>query len=674
MSEIKKELLESELSFEQSHLDTANNCVKSSKKQLFERLEQGSNKFISHNQNRVEQNAITENSIKMYNKYDGVNDKLIFGRLDLDDGSIYHIGKIGVSDNEQRKIVLDWRAPLSGKYYQSRPTDTQGVSRKRSIKINNNKVLRISDELFNGKLSSTSIPTKDSTLFENITSLRDKRMQSVVSSLQYDQDEIIRSEDKGAVIITGAPGTGKSVVALHRAAYLLYKKREIMSRKGVLILGPNNQFTEYISEVLPSLGENQTVVATTLDLYDPDIKIAKTEPEYLIKIKSSKKMAEIIEKAIWEEIKIPNQYISINFIDIIVKIRSEVVKKIVKSAKIQSDTYNEGRVMAMLGLMDVVADEMLSMRGFEANDKFSKYEMLTEIRESKIARRVLNSIWMPRTPSYIISKVLADKERLATYCEGIFDDSEVSNLCKASEDWKLECWSSYDIPLLDEIYSILGEISIQTVDSYSSFDESDKDFEVNYNTITNRNWRYGHVIVDEAQDITEMEWRMILRRVSNSSITIVGDQFQKINPGCCVYLEDLKSFFTQYTYYNLNINYRTPKSVLDYAEAELRSFGLARSSEVISIRDEERSIIVLSLDDLGNYLKNNSLLGSTAVITADGDYIDVLKEFEHMSPEYSRGREFDNVFLSHKDILSNKGINSLYISSTRANKLLIVIK
>ena len=147
MSEIKKELLESELSFEQSHLDTANNCVKSSKKQLFERLEQGSNKFISHNQNRVEQNAITENSIKMYNKYDGVNDKLIFGRLDLDDGSIYHIGKIGVSDNEQRKIVLDWRAPLSGKYYQSRPTDTQGVSRKRSIKIYH-KFLRLNQIVF----------------------------------------------------------------------------------------------------------------------------------------------------------------------------------------------------------------------------------------------------------------------------------------------------------------------------------------------------------------------------------------------------------------------------------------------------------------------------------------------------------------------------------------------
>ena len=674
MSDIEKDLLESEINAEQAHLDTANSCISEIKKLLVERLEGNSNKFISHNQNRVEHNAITENSINMLNKYDGVVDKLIFGRLDLDDGSVYHIGKIGVADSQQRKIVLDWRAPVSGKYYQSRPTDTQGVSRKRSIKINNNRVLRISDELFNSKMSSTSIPTKDSTLFENITSYRDKKMQSVVSSLQFEQDEIIRSEDKGAVIITGAPGTGKSVVALHRAAYLLYKKKDIMSRKGVLILGPNKEFTEYISDVLPSLGENQTVVATTLDLYDSDITISKEDPEYLIKIKSSKKMAEVIDRAIWGQIKIPNGSISLNFIDIAIIIKSDVIKKIVKNAKIQSDTYNEGRVIAMLALMDVIADEMLKMRGFEANDIYSKNEMLTEIRESSIARRNLNSIWMPKTPSYILSKVLSKSEDLARYSEGIFSQMEISNLSKACVYWASESWSSNDIPILDEIYSKLGEIAINTVDSYSSFESDERDFEINDSTIKNRSWRYGHVIVDEAQDITEMEWRMILRRVSNDSITVVGDQFQKINPGSCVNLENLKYQFNRYTEYNLNVNYRTPKSVLDYAEGELQRFGLKRGSEVISIRDEKQSIIMVTMDTLKRYLDSNSHLGSTAVITADGNLIEELREFEHMSPEYSRGREFDNVFIYYHDILTKKGINALYIGSTRANKKLIVIK
>jgi DNA helicase IV len=661
------EILNNELIEEQGVLDHANTILNSTKKEIVDRLDSSKNIRTTHIQSNDEINAIRDNSIKLYEKLDNIDDKLIFGRIDLSDGQSYHIGKIGVKDKNQNNIVLDWRAKVSGKYYQSRPTDCMGVSRKRSIRVENNKVISISDELFDSFYKESSVLSRDNILLDNILSNKKDKMSSVVNSLQIEQDTIIRDIFDGALIISGAPGTGKTVVALHRAAYLLYTKREYLSKKGVLIIGPSKGFNNYISDVLPSLGEGYARIATISELYDHEI-VADYEDERLITIKSKEEIAILLKNIVVNEIIIPNNDLVIDFIDTKITLSKDIVKRIIRRNINTMSNYNEGRVETLLELMNIIADLLIEIRGEDPEDKSIKLETISEIRASKNARRSLNSLWMPKKPIEIVMKSLGDYEKLCIAGEGLFTKSELVALGRNVDNWSNLKLSRFDIPILDEIKEILGDLPYNYATSYSYNDvDNSYEYEINNDELySNNGWRYGHIIVDEAQNISQMEWRMLLRRVSNNSFTICGDDNQKITTASTMKLSNLNKYFTKMKEYKLLINYRTPEEILSYAESELEKAGIVRTDLIKSIRSEPESLKYIKNDLL---LDNN--LGSLVVITNDPDkYKD---KYYCLTPIESQGREFDTVILDYNSV-KNDGVNAIYVAASRANKRLYILE
>jgi len=663
---IDDEILGNEIAKEQDVLDLANGILKTTKNEIIDRLESSKNIKTTHIQSNNEINAIRDNSIKLFEKLESIDDKLIFGRIDLIDGQSYHIGKIGIKDKNQNNIVLDWRAKVSGKYYQSRPTDCMGVSRKRSIKVDKNKVISISDELFDTTYQESSIRSRDNALLDNILSNKKDKMSSVVNSLQHEQDTIIRDTFDGAVVISGAPGTGKTVVALHRAAYLLYNKREYLSKKGVLIIGPSKGFNNYISDVLPSLGEGYARIATLSELYDHEIT-SEYEDDRLVNLKSNDAMAKLLKNIVINEIVIPKSDLIIDFLDTKILLPKEVVKRVLRRNINTMSSYNEGRVEALLELINIVADLLIEKRGEDIEDKLIKLETLSEIRESKNARRILNSLWMPRKPVEVVSKFLGDYEKLCKAGEELYTKDELSVLGRNIENWKNLNLSRHDIPILDELKEILGDLPYNLASSYSLIaDNYSDEYEINIDELySNNGWRYGHIIVDEAQNISQMEWRMLLRRVSNNSFTICGDDNQKITATSTIKLSNLNKYFTKMKEYKLLINYRTPVEILDYAEGELMKAGIERINKIKSIRSEPDCVKFINENSV---LENNQ--GLIAVITNDPEkYKD---KYLCLSPLESQGREFDTVILDYNSI-KNDGVNSIYVAASRANKRLYII-
>lgn len=650
---------------EQSILDKANKAIEKNKDILINRLESSKKIKTSHIQNNNELNALRENSMKLLEKYELVKDKLIFGRIDLLDGQCYHIGKIGVKDIDHKNLVLDWRAPVAGKYYQSTPKENLGLSRKRSIKIENNNVTSISDELYDDKLKDCSVMSSNNLLIDSILSSKGEKMQSVVNTIQVEQDKIIRDTVNKAIVVSGAPGTGKTVVALHRAAYLLYTERDILSKKGVLIVGPSKDFNNYISDVLPSLGEGYARVATFSELYGVD-NLEVYEDDRLIFIKSKSKMSDFLKKGVINEIKLPNEDLVIDFIDIKVRMSKDYVKKVLTNTAKNMENYNEGRVTALSEIINKVIENMILLRGEDPNDEYIKIECYNEIRESKNAKRVLNLLWMPRTPEEMMVRFLGNTEKVITASEGILSKEELSIILKNIKNWNELKLSIYDVPLLDELYFLLGQIPYNISNSYSM--EDDDNYEILDNEHWyNKEWKYGHVIVDEAQNVSEMEWRMILRRMSNKSITISGDDQQKITPACTIKLSDMESIITNIKYYELNINYRTPAEIINWAEGELCKKNIKRKKEIVSVRSEAGSLVFLNnYEELGE-IKNFD--GSIAIISNSKNYSN---NFESITALESQGREFDYVILDYRS-LKYESINTLYVASTRANKKLFVV-
>ena len=636
--------------------------------------------------------------------------RLCFGRLDLTDGGHLYIGRTGLTDGENR-IQIDWRAPAASPYYQASARNPLGLQRRRHISTTGRRVTGVHDDVFDFDSIDEDQLTGDSRLFAALNRERTGRMGEIVETIQAEQDRIVRSEHRGILVVEGGPGTGKTVVALHRAAYLLYRDRAKLERSGVLVVGPSGRFLDYIDEVLPALGETGVVLATISELY-PGVDATISDPDDVAALKGDLRMAAVIRNAVANIRRRPNRGLALSFGKHTVKITSKMIDNATRKAFSEDEEHNVARTRFLSTLIEQAITQLAELRELDPSDEYERSDLDEEIRESAQAKRELNLLWMPSTAEHLVRTLFSDPEKLAVAARGVLTPAEQRLLLR-----RLPIWSEQDIALLDEAAELLGEIDLPgesrrhlqemelatesarsagytaaaaeaILDRYHGTRDAGS---IADRALADRSWAYGHVIVDEAQELTPMAWRMLLRRVPSKSMTVVGDPFQTSTPGApgswAAALDPVAP--RRWMVETLTVNYRTPGKIMDVAHDVMSGSGHEMSTT--AVREGEFEPVVTQLPDtaavitaaleeftgvsgLKAIIAPKQLLAklrAAAGISASGATV---KDPLVIDAQQSKGLEFDNVVVVEPAlIVEETGLASLYVSLTRPTQRLSVL-
>ncbi len=661
---------------EQAHLDRAMARVDELRDRFSSRAGVDGS-FITHHQIREEQNAMITHTLSRLADLERAESRLVFGRIDTDSGDEYRIGRLGVSDEAQNPLVIDWRAPVAESFYQATATSPAGLRRRRHISTCDRQVNRVVDDVFDRNLLDVSVLSSDGMLMEALEGERTGRLGDIVATIQADQDRIMRSDGDGLLVVEGAPGTGKTVVALHRAAYLLYRRREQLARRGILVIGPNQRFVRYIEDVLPALGETQMVLTTVGSLF-PGIDTEHSDPDLLAALKGDLRLAELIGRVVAARVKLPAGGLDVEVNGDVVHLPLGVLRQAARVARDVDPRHNVAREPFIVRLMHEVTDRLVTVRGLDEDDPFARTEVLAELRETASVRRALNGCWLPVTPQKLLGRYLSDPGELRRCAEGILTGVEIARLARAGDNWAREQWTVSDIALLDEAAELLGTAPVRTVGEYEVEDEPvDLLEDLAERAAGDREWVYGHLIVDEAQELTPMEWRMLLRRVPSRSATVVGDMAQRSRPGATGDWQDLISMFRTGRREQLTVNYRTPAAVMDLAESVLVAHGKAAEGRTVrSVREVDGSVVIHDrVLGVAPLLEDPPARGTGAVVAPSDILIGLTAhpDWSRIRPDEAKGLEFDQVVvLEPGRILAEDGLACLYVALTRPTQSLVV--
>lgn len=423
-------------------------------------------------------------------------------------GQAFHIGRVAVWSDEHDPLVVDWRAPVAEPFYRATGVEPLGLARRRHFATRGRELLGIEDEFFGEGsearnaalgLASAGGPTGvkgEQTLIAALETARTGKLGDIVGTIQGEQDEVIRSPLPGILIVQGGPGTGKTVVALHRAAYLLYTHRFPLAGQGVLVIGPNRLFLTYIEQVLPSLGESGVELVVLADLVS-DVRVQGSDPQPVGRVKGHPKMAKLIRRAVRHRERELREDLVIGHGAQRIRLRVEDSREIIASARRRGRTHNHGRKFVVQEVY-----ERLSASGRYELDSTELKEQLSGTIEM---REALEWMWPVLTPAQLLHDLYGSTALLRAAGRDLFSDDELALLFRERTHVSDVLWTTDDVPLLDEASSHLG-----------SRPKKGKGGLHELRT-------YGHIVIDEAQDLSPMQLRMIERRSLNGSITIVGD-------------------------------------------------------------------------------------------------------------------------------------------------------
>lgn len=514
-------------------------------------------------------------------------DGLIFGRLDALDGTARRIGRIGISaaNDDAEPMVIDWRAPAARPFYMATPVEPLGQARRRHVRIEGVSVVGVDDEPLDG--ANTSGLVGEGALFSALSERRSGQMVSAAATLQREQDEIVRADVHGPLVVQGGPGTGKTVVALHRAAYLLFASPQLAAR-GVLTLGPSRRFLDYIAQVLPALGET-AIVAATPDTLIPGVTVTAEEPRITEEIKGRALWQPALTRYVaartpesapvdfvWEgeQYEIPS-FLVARLIETAVSGRSyhaarrwfheqmhdrfaHAVAERFEDVYARIDDGLEDVVHARVSFQEVDRDnEGSELDGVLSEEELDK--LREDIAHSPRVAAVLAGTWPILDADEELQRLMGDDTLLGQFVP------ELSTAERQAVLTRKRGWASSDIPLLDAMCHLLGDNTISP--EYDTF--------VSERAASRRDWVYGHVIVDEAQELSEMQWHMVARRSPQLSITAVGDIDQAETPHQhTTWAQAVDSVFGQrWTQAKLTIGYRTPAEVMALTGPILREAG-----------------------------------------------------------------------------------------------------
>jgi AAA domain/UvrD-like helicase C-terminal domain len=481
---------------------------------------------------------------------DVADDGLVFGRLDMKLSEIRYVGRIGVRTREHDSLVIDWRAPAAEAFYRATPEDPQDVIRRRVLHSRGHSVIDIEDDLLDPSAAGDLTIVGDGAFLASLARTRDGSMRDIVATIQREQDEVIRAPADGTVIVRGGPGTGKTAVALHRVAYLLFRHRRRFGTRGVLIVGPNRRFTSYIERVLPSLGEGSAALRSLGELVDGASASVHDSPD-LLRIKGAGTMARVLRRAVTGHAPGAPDQVTVVHAGVVVRLDRPRLDKVRHNVHQRSrNSVNRARSRAAEILLDALWDRFVEIGGLVDAPGIKKGEFVAGVRDQRTFTDFLVAWWPIRRPLDVL-RSLGDLPRLR---EAAGPDLSRAQTRPLAASFRAGVLSYQDIALLDEIDHLLGPLPRRarvtededpfTVDGINIITGEDVgEWEPALRELTTATQRmersrrvddetgddpveYGHIVVDEAQDLSPMQWRMLGRRGRQATWTVVEDPAQ----------------------------------------------------------------------------------------------------------------------------------------------------
>ncbi len=723
-----------------------------------------------HRQARLDRDAFVARLAGRLAHLSAVERGLCFGRLDRRDGSRMYVGRLGLFGDDQEPLLVDWRAPVAQPFYRATPAAPGDVVRRRHLRTRGRVVVDVDDDALDlDALSDDDLQALngEAALLASLAAGRTGRMADIVATIQAEQDRVIRSELPGILVVQGGPGTGKTAVALHRAAYLLYTHRQRLARRGVLVVGPTPTFLRYIEQVLPSLGETNVLLSTIDELY-PGVTPTAREPVETAALKGDLRMVDVLAAAVRDRQRAPDGWLEVAVDGQVLRLDRTTCEQARRRARETGLPHNQarqvfehellaaltGRVVARLTadlpVVDLPDDDLLA--DDLPNDRLldgERDEIRAELVAAPEVRAAVDRLWPVLTPQQLLASLFTSPERLAAAAPDMGPAARALLLrpAPAGEDgtgW----WTGADAPLLDEAAELLGEdgeaaaraearhaererrelayargvLEIATIGDAARYtpDTSSLDPALlagRYRqrsaegTIAelarqDRTWTFGHVIVDEAQELSAMAWRMLLRRIPHRSMTVVGDIAQTSAVwGAKSWARMLEPHGAgRRRTVELTVNYRTPAEIMALAAGVLaavapdldpprsvRQTGVAPwslrldpgewparlpkviAAEAAALGGGRLAVLVPAarLDEIGRLL---SVALPQTVAVQSPDALDA--PVAVLSVAEAKGLEFDAVVVVDPSAIlggSPHGANDLYMALTRATRRLGIV-
>lgn len=678
-----------------------------------------------------------------------VQDRLVFGRLYSIDGTSNYIGRLGLLDENRSHLLTDWRADAARPFYEATAEDPMNIVVRRHVSLQGRQVKGIEDDVLDlhSPLAQQAVENGtlngEGSLLASLAARRTSKMSDIVSTIQSEQDKIIRSPLNEVLVVQGGPGTGKTAVALHRAAYLLYTHRQRMTHSGVLIVGPSQTFLRYIEQVLPSLGETG-VLTRTIGTLLPGFSVSETDTPTVAQLKGDRRMAKVIKRAIRSHIHIPHSLPEIPIGTVRLQITADDIHHAQEVALQTHTPHNEARIVFVNTMIRTLLHHYVKKLTYTPSQSDLDHVRHMLLLDDKV-KKTLNLSWLPMTAEWLLKDLWAKPQRLKI-CAPWLSEDEISQLYRPQD----ASWTVSDIPLLDEAMELLGsattpqqtseraeaeQFAKQSLATYgvakglvdvqqlvNTMEGLDDTSSIIDQAALDRTWTFGHVVVDEAQELTQMEWQMLKRRCPSRSFTIVGDIAQtSALGGTRSWEKTMTSVFgpSGWDIKELTVDYRNPQEVATLASTFAKSEGLYVSTVTAarSLQNAVEFIPTAHTDELFTQLTQQIIHGIETYISTDGSgriaviaspscYKDLEKKFynscsslldhslidylqnqnkwekqlDFITPQEAKGLEYDEVILINPGQIQEESSNhltfasDLYVAITRATQKLMIMQ
>ena len=642
------------LASEQAYVDHAYACLEEMRRQVERAGEAGIGE--------IEALVLEAWAAKRLVTFEDAERGLCFGRLDVD-GVVrpLYVGRRWVHE-DQTPIVVNWQAPAARPFYTATVAEPQGVALRRRFRTEGRRVLDLYDEPLDGSAGDAVHGVAD-ILLEELERSRDEHMRDIVATIQADQYRLITREPEGVLVIQGGPGTGKTAVGLHRASWLLYTYRDRLERSGVLVVGPNPVFMDYISHVLPMLGEER-VEQRAVDELVPGADAARREAPDLARLKGDARMADVIAAAVQALPRPPDELLAVRLEGVELRLGPEQVATLVAEAQAEAPSHAAGRERLRMKLVRAFYDRYTARLGVEAYHSFDDVE--AALRTGGFLNRTLAALWPRPKAEQLVRRLLTGHEELAAAAHGILDDEEQLRL----RSGRARGWSDADLPLLDEAHALL--------------EGPDRP--------------HGHLIVDEAQDLTPMQLRMLARR-SSGAVTVLGDIAQSSGPIAYTGWNELVRWLAPDiapTVEELRLAYRVPAEVMELALPLLPLIAPGVAPPIAYrggdepprfVRVAPGEVVASAVREAGREAVRDGRTGLIAPETIlraiepllphpDSAFDELAFPIQALTPRAAKGLEFDRVVLVEPSLIAAggvEGLRALYVALTRATKTLVVV-
>jgi DNA helicase IV len=597
---------------------------------------------------------------------------LCFGRLDVEGvrRSLY-VGRRWVHDDDQEVLIVNWQAPAARPFYTATPVDPQGVTLRRRFRLTGRRLVEILDEGLGGSDADAPAPLAD-VLLEELQRSREPRMRDIVATIQGDQYRLITRDLDGVLLIQGGPGTGKTAVGLHRASWLLFTYRERLAVNGVLVVGPNPAFIEYVAHVLPALGEDAVEQRAVGDLAG-GLEVGAVDPPDVQRLKGDARLAEVIARAVELRIRQDGDDLWARIGGTGVTVLAHTVRELVEEARREAPSYAAGRERFRMNLLRRFYEGYGRRLGGLATLSFDEVER--GLRRDGFLKKVLDRHWPVLDAEGVVRRLLTSPSVLAAAAEGILDPREQRVLRRPRAGF---AWSEGDLALVDEARHRLAGAA-ET---------------------------YGHVILDEAQDLTPMQLRMVARRSRRGSLTVLGDIAQATGPIAYGSWRDVLPHLPDeggVAVEELHLAYRVPSEIMALAtpllplvaaEAEPPTAYRAGGEEPLVVAVAETELVERAVAEAGRLragdgtvgliVPESLLAGARAALERAGLHADdsVLEELgpaaRLLAPREAKGLEFDHVVVVEPLLVAEErggvqGLRELYVALTRPTQTLVVV-